>query len=253
MPRRRLAVVAVLGVLAAAGLAACRADPAVAAYVGDTEHTMAEVDEIYEQLRDALAEDAEERRRQTVAELERNGEEVPEELREPAVAEVPVTRADIVQTLILGDLTEALATELEVEIQPVTAADIATAEQVPADTRYAETRAEMATYLLSWSGEAELLEPTEEDLRGIYDRAAAAGMPLAAEPFDVVAPELDTDRVRQALGVRADLVAAVQRYEVTVNPRFQPLEYPLLRFQGGIPALTVPLDSTTSDVVRDVG
>ena len=45
---------AALALVGLPSLAACRSDPAVAAYVGDTRYTMAEVDDIYDELETRL-------------------------------------------------------------------------------------------------------------------------------------------------------------------------------------------------------
>lgn len=222
MTLRRVAAAIAAGVIALGGLAACRMDPSVAVYVGDDTYTVAEVDEIYDEVA-------------------------------AGQADAPVTRALILETLVMRDLVKSLATEQGVEVQPVSPEVVAASEQVPPDSRYAAVRAEMVSYLQSWSGHIALVAPTEEQLREIYDRAVVAGEGWAIQPFEDLRAQLDDGRMRQAIGVRGQLADEVERVGVTVNPRFAPLEFVLLEFSGGAPALSVALSGPTSDAVKDAG
>ena len=110
MTRRRVVVAVIAGALALGGLVACDSHPAVAAYVGETEYTVDEVEEIFEDLIG----------------------------RQP---ETTVTRQQILETLVVGQLVRSLATEQGGDLREVSAADVAVGENVPAESRYAEIRA----------------------------------------------------------------------------------------------------------------
>ena len=58
-------------------------------------------------------------------------------------------------------------------------------------------------------------------------------------------------QLQAALGNRKVLADAVDRYDVTVNPRYRPLEFPILSFQDGTAAVSVPLGEGDPGTVVD--
>lgn len=222
MTLRRVAAAVAAGALALGGLVACDSHPAVAAYVGETEFTVAEVDEIYEDLVD----------------------------RQP---DTLVTRQQIVETLVVGELVRSLAEQQEGQPRQVTAADVAVGENVPAESRYAQVRAEMATHLMFWSGYVELTQPTDAQLRELHELAREAGEEWAEQPFEQLGPILNTAQVAQAIAVRDGLTAEAERVGVTVNPRYAPLRHVFLHFAGGAPAVFVTFGEGGTDAVESSG
>lgn len=221
MNRRRLFAVAVSGALAVVALAACRSSPAVASYVGDSEITEKSVDAM---LTDAKAK----------AEAD------------PAAQLLVPRRDEIVSTLTVNQLCQRMKADQGLTFRPVETARVAEAERLPADATFTQARADFYTCLFSMdqAGDA---EPTEADLRGIYERGKAAGLFPAEATFEQVAPQLDGEELRAALGQRQRFAEAADRYDVTVNPRYQPLELPLLSFQGGVVAIALPLGEVDTD------
>ncbi len=220
MTRRRVVAAVIAGALALGGLVACDSHPAVAAYVGDTTYTVAEVEEIFEDLVS----------------------------RQP---ETTVTRQQIVETLVIGQLVRSLATEQGVQLREVTVDDIAVGENVPADSRYAEIRAETATYMYSWSGQVEVRPLTEEQMREVHQAAIDAGVEWADYPFEELEPILGGEQVAQAVALREALVGEAERVGVTVNPRYAPVQHALLHFAGGAPAVVVTLGEPADAVDND--
>lgn len=194
---RRLAALGLVGVVVLAG---CRADPTVAAYVGDTTFTEAHVKSLVDGAASASAQQSEQ------------GTTAP-------------TRQAVVSTLVLGDVCERFRAEKKFEAQKITAEQVKSAEKVPASSEYATLRAKLwgCVYGLPL-GEQDA--PKEEDIRRLYDRAVASGQ--ISGPWE---------RERAQLAQNPDVldVLARARYlsnlatgqNVTVNPRYRPLEFPL--------------------------
>lgn len=220
MTRRRVVVAVIAGALALGGLVACDSHPAVAAYVGETEYTVDEVEEIFEDLIG----------------------------RQP---ETTVTRQQILETLVVGQLVRSLATEQGGDLREVSAADVAVGENVPAESRYAEIRADLATHMFSWSGQVEVTTPTEEQLREVHQATIDAGEEWADQPFEELGPILGNEQVAQAIAIREAFAAEAERVGVTVNPRFAPLQYVFLRFSGGAPAIYITLGDSSDTVDSD--
>ena len=85
--------------------------------------------------------------------------------------------------------------------------------------------------------------PTDADKREIFDALVAAHL-ATADQYDQYQNGLDAPQVRAALGMRPVLRDALHRYQVSVNPRYQPVGLPVLfvPVQGqNVPLLFVPL------------
>src|SRR5690606_34075364 len=160
-------------------------------------------------------------------------------------------RQQIVETLVIGQLVRSLATEQGVQLREVTVDDIAVGENVPADSRYAEIRAETATYMYSWSGQVEVRPLTEEQMREVHQAAIDAGVEWADYPFEELEPILGGEQVAQAVALREALVGEAERVGVTVNPRYAPVQHALLHFAGGAPAVVVTLGEPADAVDND--
>jgi hypothetical protein len=209
----------------AAGLAAgCRNSPSVAAYVGDQRITEAEVDA-------AVAEAA-------AAAEGREGLQAP-------------SRADVVMTYVLRQACSAkqAADRFPAAGQPVSPDQIAESERVPADSNYARDRAAAYTCLQAVPvGEGEA--PTEDELRDLHQRAQAAG--IMPQSYDEMREQLATDPgVRQALAVRTMLDEVIAAADVTVNPRYRPLEFHVSQVEGK-PLIVAVVGGEGTSPVRDL-
>jgi hypothetical protein len=85
----------------------------------------------------------------------------------------------------------------------------------------------------------------------VVKRGKAAGAIPPNVSDAEAAQQLDGEQLRSALASRKAIGDAVDRYNVTVNPRYRPLEFPVLRFQGNVTAVGVPLGEAASDAVID--
>ncbi|HEX2774322.1 MAG TPA: hypothetical protein VHN18_18090 [Micromonosporaceae bacterium] len=224
--RARLASVAAL---AAAGLlvfSGCgRAQPGVAAYVGNTDIPETRVTAIIDEVKDAIGE------------------------AEPA--RLP-KRGVVVSTLVLNDVCARFSADDKLKPQnQITPQQVAQAFGVPENAAYAQETAKLHT-CLSGLPAGEPVAPTAEDLAEIVARGKEAGAIPKDVPNEQAAAQLDGDQLRAALANRKVLADAVARYDVTVNPRYRPLEFPVLSFQGNAAAVTVPVGEADSGAVKNV-
>jgi hypothetical protein len=217
---------AVLALVACLALAGCRSQPGVAAYVGNERLTEARVDETVE---NAAAQSR-----------------TPDEQ-----GTKPPTRSDVVTTWVLGKVCEQLRAKQGFAKAPITVERVRQAEGVPASSAYARDRANLYSCL----GGVKLTNAgavTDAELRELYDRAQAAG--LVNQPFDKVKAQLaGNTNIQQALAADRILSGAVRDGDVTVNPRYRPMEFPITDLGTGRgPLIGVLLGEPGSDAVRDV-
>jgi hypothetical protein len=233
---RRLASLAVVVAIGMLALTGCRSAPAVAAYVGNQKITDKRVDEILADVEKKLAA-ADQSAGQASATA-------------TAAPTLP-PRTSIVSTLVLNTVCDRLAADRGTKFTTVDINQVAQAEQLPVTSTYVAER----TKLYSCLGGVETgatTAPTEAELREIYKRGTAAGAIPKDQTFEQIAPQLDGDQLRGALAAKHTLTDVVAKYKVTVNPRYRPLELPLLSFSGAAAAVSVPLGQPASDAVRDL-
>ncbi len=233
MRARRLVAVASVAVGLVA-LSGCRSEPGVAAYVGDHRITEDAVTGIIDDVR---------AKNPTPTEAV---ESIPgQEVRLPG-------RTEVVSTLLLGEVCERVSAAEGYRSQgQADPAQVAQQLGLSPDTDYVRRVAELYT-CLSGIPVGAPVAPTEQELADLV----AAGKRAGAIPADVTveqaAPQLDGDQLRQALANRDSLAAAVKAHDVTVNPRYRPVEFPLLSFSGNVVAVGVPLGEPASDAVTDL-
>jgi hypothetical protein len=193
MNARRLPALVALGLLgpAALGLAACRADPAVAAYVGEVRITEAEVDAVIAGLR-------------TVA-----GGSI-----EPELAAV---RPRVVEMRVLTEVGRGYAEQAGLTVPEPARDQVAASLGLPAGNAYAELVATFLAVMDALRGSVEPVPPTEADQREVYDHLVAGGL---AVPFEQVQVELDEQVLGEPVAMRNLLAEAVDRTTVHLNPRY---------------------------------
>lgn len=234
MRARRLVAVASVAVGLVA-LSGCRTEPGVAAYIGDQRIT--------EDAVTAVLDDARAKNPAPTA--------APEGGQPPQQPTLP-GRGQVVTTLVLTEVCERVSAEEGYQPQGQAAPEqVAQRFGLSPDTDYVQRLAALGT-CLSGIPAGQPVEPTPQELADLVAAGKRASPELAAQPDEVVARQLDVPTLRNALGNRDSLAAVVERYDVTVNPRYRPLEYPLLNLTVDIPAVTVPLGEPASDTVTDV-
>ncbi len=98
------------------------------------------------------------------------------------------------------------------------------------------------------------MAPSEQELADLVAAGKRAGAMPAEVTVEQAATQLDGEQLRFALANRNSLAEAVEAYDVTVNPRYRPLVFPVLSFSGEAPivAVGVPLGEPASGAVTDV-
>ncbi|MEU6073124.1 hypothetical protein [Micromonospora sp. NPDC047074] len=237
MRARRLVAVAsvALGLVALSG---CRAEPGVAAYVGDLRITEDAVTQVVDDL----------------------GAKNPRPTATPAApegqppAQVPQLpgRDQIVSVLVLSEVCERLSAEKNYQPRGQVAPEqLAQQLGLSPESGYVRQTAELYS-CLSGVPTGAPVAPTPEEMADVVAAGRKAGAIPADVPDDAAAGQLDGDQLRTALATRKSLAEAVAAYDVTVNPRYRPLEFPVLSFSGNAPAVSVPLGESGSDAVTNV-
>lgn len=235
---RRLASTAVVAVLAVSGLSACRAEPGVAAYLGDGKTiTEARIEGIYDEARDELT-----KSREQVQQQASTGASAPAV---PPV-EVPFKQKDVLNALLTVQLLEQAAATHGVQ-----AASEPTVEQVAQGSSFAPTWEYTKLYARTFQLRAALLPKvtpaplTDADLRPVYDRLRA-GSSSDTTPYDQFKGQLSEENkqaLQQSIGLRNELSKIVADDDVKLNPRYGDQQLVLLSTQAGdtqIPLVEVP-------------
>ncbi|MFI1990182.1 hypothetical protein [Actinoplanes sp. NPDC020271] len=198
---RRLASMAVVASLAVTGLSACRSEPAVAAYIGDTRITEKRVQEVWDDARAALGD----------------------------AAAMPITRTDVVNVLVSRNLIERVAQRHNVQLPAGLSYDqFAALVRLPAKTEYVQLYAQynalQYTVEQSITGTTAL---TEDDLKDVYQRLTANNALEPGTTFDAfkgTVPADVTKDLEAAVALRNEVHQVADPLDVTVNPRYQPIE-----------------------------
>ncbi|MGW3806954.1 hypothetical protein [Micromonospora sp. NPDC005113] len=235
--RRLLAVASVaVGLVVLSG---CRAEPGVAAYVGDFRIT-----------EDALTAAMSDLRTKNPTP---SASATPTTGDQPPVEKPPLPdSAQVASVLVLAKVCEQVSAEENYQPRGQVAVDqVAQQLGLSPDTGYVRRMTELYT-CLSGVPVGESVAPTEQELAAVVAAGRKAGTIPAQVTDQEAASQLDGDQLRGALATRKALGEAVDRYDVTVSPRYRPLEFPLLTFPNNAPAVSVPLGEPGSDAVTDI-
>ncbi|HET6478607.1 MAG TPA: hypothetical protein VFG35_01005 [Actinoplanes sp.] len=244
---RRFGSIAVIASLTVVGLSACRSEPSVAAYVGDTSRITEErVQEVWDDAFTAL-----------------QGQAAEQPAASAAAVTLPITRSDIVRTLVGNDVLSEVAKRQSVTLPAdVPLGDYATQLRLPQAAQYVRLYAESDTLIraLRTKVQTSAPAPSDADLREVFDVLVSAQEVPAGTPFEQFKTQLPAENlqlVKTAAAVRNEVAEVTDKMRITVNPRYQPLGIPVLEFQtqnGALrPLINVPLGATTNgDPVTDV-
>jgi hypothetical protein len=239
---RRLASTAVVAVLAVSGLSACRAEPDVAAYLGDGK-TISEkrVEGVYDQARDELT-DAREQAQQKQA-GGASAQSVPP-------VQVPFKQKDVLNALLTVQLLEQAAAAHGV--QPAAEPSV---DQVAQGSSFSPNWEYTKLYARTFQLRAALLpkvapaELTDADLRPVYERLLA-GSGGQSTPYDQFKSQLSAENkqaLQQSIGLRNELRKIVEDDDVKLNPRYGDQQLVLLSAQAGnadVPLVELSLAGT---------
>src|SRR2546421_5558826 len=222
MPRvRRLALVAVLAILGGFALAGCRSEPGVAAFVGDTRITDADVDAVAIQIRDD---------------------------RKPA--DPKDFRQQVLAVLLKQKLMAAALADHSLPKPAVDTTSYAENSGLKPDWRFTQAAAEGDTYLDAATdayvkGLSQPLTPSEADQREAYNRIRSGGQALP--PFEDVRQFFVGPAMSDALARRSVLADSVKRHPVRLSPRYDGFVLVVPFTVGNAPtALGVPIGLTAS-------
>lgn len=200
-PSRRLASMAVVASLAVTGLSACRSEPAVAAYIGDTRITEKRVQQVWDDARAALGGDS----------------------------AMPITRTDVVNVLVSRDLIDRVAQRHNVRVPADLSYDqFAPLLRLPAKAEYVRLYAQYSA--LQYTVEQSMTSTTaltEADLKDVYQRLIAnqgIDPTTTFDAFKTTVPENVTQELQTAVALREEVHQIADPLKVTINPRYQPIE-----------------------------
>lgn len=192
--RRVVGVVAVAGV-GLAGLAGCRSDPDVAAYVADKRITTAEVTRVADEYVGALPQEAR-------SEVDR-GE----------------LRNQVLRMMVVGDAVARYNQAHQVKVTEVPLDQFAQAQKLPRDIALTPL---FARFLSGQEALRATLRPvaaTEADRQEAFRNTTIQGRPLSVG-YDEVKGSFTDASLGEALAMRDALTTALDEADVTVNPRF---------------------------------
>lgn len=240
---RRLASIAVIAMVGVAALSGCRSEPGVAAYLGDREITEDQITEVVDDVKRKLA----------PSPTPGGASPSPEEELPPGVPQPTVPgRADVLGVLLLEALCGKLSAERGYQAQEQIAPEqVAGLVSAPADSLHARNAAKLYTCLFSIPVD-QSVTPTKEDLADLVARARTApGVVPPDTPDEAVADRLSGPEYLRALSHKRLLEQTAADQDVTVNPRYRPLEFPVLSFRGNIAAVSVSLSEPGPGTVVD--
>ncbi|WBB96231.1 MULTISPECIES: hypothetical protein [unclassified Solwaraspora] len=221
---RRLASITVIALVGVAALSACRSQPGVAAYVGDEQYTEEQVTSLIDDMADQLGEQADQQ----------------------GAPPLP-TRQQVVSALVLADVCAQL--DAPSGAQPVSPEQLG----LPPASEYGQTASQAWTCIVGLQAGGQV-QPTREELFDLVEKGRAAGVIPDEVTDEEAAGQLDGEQLRSSLAARDALADAVAEQDVTVNPRYRPLEFPVLSFQapqGNVIAVGIPLGDGDSGTVSE--
>ncbi|RKR90224.1 hypothetical protein BDK92_4592 [Micromonospora pisi] len=229
---RRLAPIAVVVAVGIIALTGCRAQPDVAAYLGDRQITEDRITGIIDEVKKNPA--------------QQSGQAPAE----GGAARVP-TRGEVVSLLVFNDACERFTTDKALKPQrPVTAEEVGQGLGFAPNTEYARELADSYTCRSALPA-GEPVKPTEEQLVKLIADARAAGLGENGETDVQLRQALDGEQFQGALGQRKLLEDEFARFDITVNPRYRPLEFPILAFPNEDQAVGVTLGEPGTGAVTN--
>lgn len=194
---RPLVILAVLAVLGTSALTGCRSEPDVAAYVGDRRYSTEDVD--------ALAEEG---------------------LKAKVSTNLGQVRQVVLSWLVISDVGARVAKEKGITLERVDVTEVERSAGLPAGSPLARLFVDTSAVVSTFQGKVAPIEPTEADQREVFNNLSVNGGKLE-ESFEEVKPYLTMEAIGGALAVRTTLQDAIKGADVTVNPRYAPLVYPV--------------------------
>jgi len=204
MPRRRLSVVVAAAALTLAALAGCQVEPGTAAYVGNTTYTKADVDKM-------------------LAQAERDSAKFDPKQEQGVRQQIPLYQ-------VFVDIAARFAKEKNYGSPTVDTASLAQQSGLPESDPYLQLYAKVDAYRTLLLKNADAVQPTDAQVREVYRYLIGKGVTKAS--YEELAPQLlQIQGFAQAIEVRRELADAVRRYNVRLNPLYDP-DFLLLSVQS---------------------
>jgi hypothetical protein len=242
---RRLASVAALALVGGLALTGCQNAPSVAAQIGDFSITNERVDQIVDQIDGELA---------TARKAQADPTAAPTtQLAGLAKEQIGGVRANVVQLAVFDEVARRMADDKHLTLP---AQDYkASAEQygLSESNPYVKLVVDSDGYRTLLLSSVTAKTPTEAELKSAYQRiAVVAGDQLGA--YEDVKPQLLAfPEFGQGLALRTEMQAALGKYNVVVNPRYQPLDMPLIAVSNGqVVLVSVSFSGEASPAVSDL-
>jgi hypothetical protein len=251
---RRLASTAIVAALAVSGLAACRAEPDVAAYVGGgATITETEIQNVYDQARDELTD--------ARAQAQQQGEKAGASAAAAPAVQVPFKQQDVLNALLTIKILEKAAAAHSVQ-----AAAEPSVEQIAQGSKFSANWEYTKLYAKTFQLRAALLpvvapaQLSDAQLRPVYDRLVAGGAsdPTPYDQFKTQLSDANKQALQQSIGLRDEVLKIVADEDVKLNPRYGGQQLVLLSAQAGekdVPLVEVSLagaDASEAPFVTDV-
>jgi hypothetical protein len=232
MSRCRLLAVLAVGALAVPGLAACRDLPTVAAYVGSQRLTNDQVEKIVD--------------------------EFPAAIRDKNSGDV---RQFVVSSFVTREVARDLAKENGISVPEADLSafsGLASQLHLGPDSAFIKLDAEAQAAMEAVRTLGKPQEPTDADKREAFQQLLDEQF-VQPGSFEAVKSQIDSPQMRAALGLRPVLSDALKRYQVSINPRYQPLGIPVSFSLGTTQtgqdvraSVNLPLTPAGSPAVRDL-
>jgi hypothetical protein len=207
-------------------LTGCQSQPSVAAYVGNTRITVDQVNKIVDDY------DATSRANQGGG---------------LADTSFGNAREAVLSDLVLTEAVKHYIDDQKLNAPPVDVEAAAQALGQPASSLYVNLFAETQAYFNMIASTSKAAQPTDADLREIYDR-----IPHGDVSYDSAKPQIAAiAHLAEAIGARNDIEKMFSRYHVVMNPQYRGTTFhvysPQLSDGSTIPLVVAPLGTGTDD------
>jgi hypothetical protein len=222
-----LVALAVAGLLALAG---CAHDPSQALRVGDFTIDNAQVEATAQPFAESLSTNA-----------------------AGVTDPVAKVRQSVVELSVFREVARRYAAEKGITPGAPDYAGVAQSLNVSQDDPYARLNAEAGAYLTALRSNGTGRTPTDAEIQDVYNQYLSIAGSGAASFQQVHDELLSLPEYAQSLALKDNLTAAMSRYGVVVNPRYQPLQFPLLVVANGqLTLVSLPLGDQGTGAVRSV-
>ena len=256
----RLALVVVLAVLGGVSLAGCRSEPAVAAYLGATKITVAEVSAVVSSV-NAVADRRAALRAQALADrlAAIDAGKAPDDYPDVS-AEVnrPTVRTDarsVLGLIYFNAIADRLVAERGLTVEVTDPSVVAGAFGLSSGDRFVQLYAAFYSKSVALLRSVPAAEVTDHDTQRYAEALYDSGVASQDFPFEQAVQRIKADprqEIQHFTVVRAlDDVAATAG--ATVNPRFAPVPVPLIYFGRAADGSTVAVPmSLSANAASDV-